>query len=239
MARRKEKLEETGTIIQKHSPDCKTTVCGGVDISDWKAVSKLFTDLNSSPDVVVSNAAVTLAQSDIATSDPELVAQEIDINVKGPYFIARAYAEAAKKSDKDGCLINVSSESSWRFIPKCSTYAMTKVSTNILTEHLQQEQATSGGRIRSVAMHPGGVITELGGMSSPDADFPDWIKKLLIDKPPLPGGTAVYLSTDRARYLMGRYVPAVADMEELEKLKDKIVEEDLFKERVLGWKGSL
>jgi hypothetical protein len=87
-------------------------------------------------------------------------------------------------------------------------------------------------------MHPGGVITELGGMSGEADAYPDWIKKLLIDKPPLPGGTAVYVSTDRARFLMGRYVPATCDMEELEKLKDRIVKEDLLKQRVLGWQGS-
>jgi hypothetical protein len=65
------------------------------------------------------------------------------------------------------------------------------------------------------------------------------VKHLLIDKPELAGGTAVYLTTDRARFLMGRYVPAVTDMEELEKLKDKIVSEDLLKTRVVGWLGSM
>jgi NAD(P)-dependent dehydrogenase (short-subunit alcohol dehydrogenase family) len=63
--------------------------------------------LNPPPDVLVSNAAVTLSKADIRKSDPELVAQEIDINVKGPYLMARAYVDAVNAANRKGCLINV------------------------------------------------------------------------------------------------------------------------------------
>ena len=56
-------------------------------------------------------------------------------------------------------------------------------------------------------MHPGGVLTELASAD----DLPEAIRSILIDTPALPGGTAVYLSTDRARFLMGRFVPATWD----------------------------
>ncbi len=79
-------------------------------------------------------------------------------------------------------------------------------------------------------MHPGGVLTDMGSAG----DLPEYVKKMLIDKPALPGGTAVYLSTERARFLMGRFVPATWDMEQLEKERERIEEEDLLKTRVLG-----
>ena len=82
-------------------------------------------------------------------------------------------------------------------------------------------------------MHPGGVLTELADAD----DLPDAIRKILIDKPALPGGTAVYLSTDRARFLMGRFVPATWDMENLENERDRIEKEDLLKTRVVGMLG--
>lgn len=44
----------------------------------------------------------------------------------------------------------------------------------------------------------------------------------------------MFLSTERASYLSGRYVDARWDLEELEKFKDRIVEEDLLKMAILG-----
>lgn len=82
-------------------------------------------------------------------------------------------------------------------------------------------------------MHPGGVLTELASAD----DLPEAIRRILIDKPALPGGTAVYLSTDRARFLMGRFVPATWDMEELEKKRARIEKEDLLRTRVIGMMG--
>lgn len=60
----------------------------------------------------------------------------------------------------------------------------------------------------SVAMHTGGVLTEM----SSAGDLPEAIRKIMIDKAPLPGGTAVYLSTDRVRYSMGWSVLATWDI---------------------------
>jgi hypothetical protein len=48
----------------------------------------------------------------------------------------------------------------------------------------------------------------------------------------LAAGTAVYLSTPRASFLDGRFVFSNYDMEQLEELKEKIVEEDLLKTKV-------
>ena len=79
-------------------------------------------------------------------------------------------------------------------------------------------------------MHPGGVLTELAKAG----DLPEAMKRMLIDTPALAGGTAVYLSTDRARFLMGRFVPATWDMQELEKEQERVETEDLMKTRVLG-----
>ncbi|KAK5175421.1 uncharacterized protein LTR77_000560 [Saxophila tyrrhenica] len=232
-ARRVEKLEETRSIILESTTECDISIIR-LDIADEVSAKELFAGLDSPPDVVVSNAAVALAQADIAASDPALVAQEIDINVKGPYLIARYYVEAVNAAETTGCLIHVSSESSWKFIPNCSTYGFSKIAGNLMIEYLQREEERGAARVRCVAMHPGGVVTELAGR-----ELPEQIKKLLIDQPALPGGTAVYLSTERARFLSGRYVPATADMEELEKEKGRIVREDLLKTRVVGWFGSL
>ena len=48
----------------------------------------------------------------------------------------------------------------------------------------------------------------------------------------LAGGTAVYLSLERADFLGGRFVVSNWDMEDLEKVKDRVVSEDLLKMRI-------
>ena len=48
----------------------------------------------------------------------------------------------------------------------------------------------------------------------------------------LSGGTCVYLSTPRAKFLAGRYVESNWDMEKLEANKEKVVEEDLLKAKM-------
>ena len=50
----------------------------------------------------------------------------------------------------------------------------------------------------------------------------------------LGAGTALYLSTPKAAWLSGHYVDARWDMEELERHRSKIEEEDLLKSVVLG-----
>ena len=230
VARRKEPLEETGKIITVSAPSCKVSVFAGVDIADFDSVKKMFDALKEPPDVLVSNAAVSMATATVAESDPLTWFREIDINIKGAYTVAHLYVNAAQAANKEGCLINVSSNASWRYIPGRSSYATSKVSMNSLSEYIHREEEASGGRVRCVAMHPGGVLTDLASAG----DLPEAIKRILIDTPALPGGVAVYLSTDRARFLMGRFVVATWDMEQLENERERIEKEDLLKTRVVG-----
>lgn len=232
VARRTEPLEQTKIRINELAPSCKVFVFGGVDISDQHAVKTMFDALQSPPDVLVSNAAVSLETATVMDSDPAKVCTEIDINFKGMYLMAHYYMNAVNTAGKQGCLINVSSNASWRFIPGRASYATTKAATNLISEYIHREEEANGGGVRCVAMHPGGVITELSH------DLPEDIRRVLIDTPALPGGTAVYLSTDRARFLMGRFVQATCDMEEMEKLKERVEQGDLLKTRVLGVKGQ-
>ncbi|KAK5676397.1 hypothetical protein LTS10_011210 [Elasticomyces elasticus] len=232
-ARRTEKLEATKAGIADLAPDCKVIVVG-TDVANRQSVEKLFESLDHVPDVIVSNAAASRDEP-IIDSNPDVWWNQVDVNIRGPYLIARSYLRAARAAGKKGGrIINVSSNGAWRVFPGLSAYSASKSGLDTFTEHLDVECVKDGSGMRSVAMHPGGVVTEMA--SAPHV--PDAIRKLLIDKPALAGSTAVYLSTERADFLMGRFVNATWDMEALEGVKERVLEEDLLRTRVIGLVGG-
>ena len=113
-------------------------------MSNYDSVKRMFDALPKPPDVVVSNAAVSMATATVLESDPSTWFKEIDINIKGAYTVAKIYLDAVQAAGKEGCLINVSSNASWRYIPGKSSYTMSKVAMNALSEYIHRE----GGPVR-------------------------------------------------------------------------------------------
>ncbi|KAI7166247.1 hypothetical protein D0869_14216 [Hortaea werneckii] len=207
------------------------------------------------PDLLVSNAGTSGATETIADSEPKMWWRDMEVNLKGTYLVARGYIRALREyygSEKvaegeegtrgkaEGRIINVSSNASWRYVPGRSSYAASKLAINSLTEYLDGEEGggvvdstTSPSHnkviVRSVALHPGGVDTDLA------ATLPEDVRKrILIDKPELAAGTCVYLSLPRADFLMRRFVNCTWDMEELEKHRERVKSQDLLKSKVVG-----
>ena len=67
-----------------------------------------------------------------------------------------------------------------------------------------------------------------------------WFEKIksFICTAELAGAVAVYLTTERAKYLNGRYASVNWDIEELEARKDEIVSKGLLKEGLKGVFGA-
>ncbi|KAI7145822.1 hypothetical protein KC352_g29083 [Hortaea werneckii] len=212
------------------------------------------------PDILVSNAGTSCATENIADSDPDMWWRDIEVNLKGTYLVAKRYIRAFREyygstnvaegqggtqSKVEGRIIKVSSNASWRYVPGRSSYAASKLAINSLTEYLDGEEgggtvgSTTGHSrnkvtIRSVALHPGGVNTDLA------ATLPETVRKrILIDKPELAAGTCVYLSLPRADFLMGWFVNCTWDMEELEKHRETVESQDLLKSKVVGMFDTL
>ncbi|RMY51662.1 hypothetical protein D0863_14510 [Hortaea werneckii] len=208
------------------------------------------------PDILVSNAGTSGATEKIADSDPKMWWRDLEVNLKGTYLVARRYIRALREyygsttaadgqGELEGRIINVSSNASWRYVPGRSSYAASKLAINSLTEYLDGEEgsgvvdSTTGHSknkviVRSVALHPGGVDTDLA------ATLPEDVRKrILIDKPELAAGTCVYLSLPRADFLMGRFVNCTWDMEELETHRERVERQDLLKSKVVGMFDTL
>lgn len=238
-ARRQQPLEEAKAAIQElmnsegNENATQVVAKGGVDISSESSVEALFASLENEgvaiPDVLVQNAGISKQTEPVVEANTARWCMIIDTNAKGTFLICQAYLKALERAGKRTArIINLSSNASWRWVNGRSSYAVSKVAINTLSEYIDNEGTQDGRDIRCVALHPGGVLT-----SNADT-VPETIRRILIDPKELPGCTAVYLSTSRAEFLMGRFVSATWDMEGLEKLKDRIVREDLMRTKVVG-----
>jgi NAD(P)-dependent dehydrogenase (short-subunit alcohol dehydrogenase family) len=166
------------------------------------------------------------AQSNIADSDPDEWWRTWQVNTFGAYLIVRATVPLLlKKNDGLKTILNVSSIGAHMVNPGLSAYQPTKFALIRFSEFINAEYGEQG--ILSLAVHPGGVPTELSsGLPAAVA------KQVLIDQPALAADTFVWLTAERRDWLASRYISSTWDMEELVGMKDKIVKKDLLKIRL-------
>lgn len=215
-------LEDARTSVRAAAPNCAVTSVEA-DVTDPASVQRLFDNLSRTPDVLVNNAGVSLSQDSIVNSDIEKWWADWEINVKGLYLCTRAYLRAL--AGKPGLILNVSSSVSDMVSPNLSSYATTKMAVNRFTEATHLESAKHG--VRCIAFHPGGIAETGMGQTAPPQ-----FRSRLYDTVDLAGGTALYLSTEPASFLSGRFVFSNWDMEQVEKLRGEIESNDLLKSRI-------
>ncbi|KAI0397991.1 hypothetical protein F5Y17DRAFT_413078 [Xylariaceae sp. FL0594] len=175
-------------------------------------------------DVLISNAGYLEDFQPIADSDPSEWWRTWEVNVKGPYLCARYFIPALLRS-QTRTLVNVTSGGAHVLFPGASGYQTTKFALCRFTEFVDKEYRGPG--LVAIAIHPGGVKTELA-MNLP----PDW-QHVLTDTPELAADTLVWLCRERREWLSGRFASVNWDMEELERKKEDILRRNLFKFRAL------
>ena len=94
-----------------------------------------------------------------------------------------------------------------------------------LTGYVAAEQQN----VTAVSLHPGIVPTHMNVES---------FRKFALDSPHLAGATAVWLCSEQARWLTGRFVNTNWDMEDLLDRKDEVLKEDLLKIDLKGRFGK-
>lgn len=114
--------------------------------------------------------------------------------------------------DKAATIVNITTGAAVDVAPGMSGYAISKLAI----AHLQQFVAAEHPNVVAVAASPGGVLS--------DMTF-DWFKRFAGDSLRLIGGFAVWLATDKAKFMNGRYAAANWSVDELLERKDEIVNE--------------
>jgi NAD(P)-dependent dehydrogenase (short-subunit alcohol dehydrogenase family) len=122
-----------------------------------------------------------------------------------------------------GCIINIASRSGTVDVPMALGYNTSKAALIRATHTLQREMEVDGldPAIHMYALHPGGVLTEMGGSASaPDVKekYGDHTKdeaafrSLFKDPPLLCGQTCAFLASGNGKALRGLYLDCRQDL---------------------------
>lgn len=131
-----------------------------------EAAIKQAEQANGPVDILINNAGVWLSEP-LATSDPKVIQNVIDVNVLGAIYGARAVLPSMQ-SRKNGRIINVISQAGLRFSPERTVYHASKWAVTGFTKALQQE--VRGDHISVVGFYPGAMNTNFFAKAGDDKD---------------------------------------------------------------------
>ncbi|KAJ5899666.1 hypothetical protein N7495_004410 [Penicillium taxi] len=227
IGRRSQLLEENKTQILAISSKIKVLTLVA-DISSEDDVSRAFKTIKTtvgSPDVLVSNAAYFAGASPMLEESMEQFVSAVDINIKGSFFVLRAFMSVASSSPT---IINITSAIAHMpsaFFPGFSAYASTKIASLRIFDYAQSENPD----LHVVHIHPGQVMTSMSKKLG---------REISIDTVDLPADFSVWAASPEAKFLKGKVVWANWDVDELKARAEEIASSSLFTVAIEGWPFS-
>jgi NAD(P)-dependent dehydrogenase (short-subunit alcohol dehydrogenase family) len=233
-ARSEKGLEKTISKIREANQEtrCAFRVCDVTEADQVKAVIEDCVTQFGSLDAADANTGYLDKWSKIGESDISSWWKSWEVNLKGTYYVVRYtipyLIESARnysaRGSTGGHLILISSVGAQLLTPGASDYQTSKHAINRLCEFIDIDHAEEG--IKCFAIHPGGVPTNLA------KHMPEAIHSSLVDRPELAAGFIVWLCSGKADWAKGRYLSSNWDINELLKMKDRIIRDDLLVNRL-------
>lgn len=155
-------------------------------------------------DILVNNAGIQRHSAflDAGEADYDLV---LNVNLRGPFFIAQAFARHLRDSGRGGRIINNSSVHEELPFPNFTGYCASKGGLKMLMRNLAIELAPMGITVNNVA--PGAIETPINQslMNQPEklASLLGNIPAGRLGKPRDVAGAVAFLASDEADYITG------------------------------------
>jgi NAD(P)-dependent dehydrogenase (short-subunit alcohol dehydrogenase family) len=146
-----------------------------------------------------------------------------ETNTRGTFLITQRFLKLLGK-ERSGWIVTVTTAAAIMVFPGMSAYSLSKLASL----QMQAFVATENPNVTAVALHPGIVMTEMTG---------DFFKPFAKDTPGLVGGLGVWLSTEKAAFLSGKYVEANWSVDDLVARKDEIASQGKLKIDLVGELG--
>ncbi len=160
-----EPLQQTARQITTAGGQCLALPC---DVGDPASVAEFAADVKKRfgrVDVLINNAGVGAFSTELHQLEPGEWQRVMDINLRGPYLMIRAFAPLMI-AQKGGHIVNISSLAGKNALPKGAVYAASKWGLNGLTYSVAEELRPHGIRVSVVC--PGSVDTDLSPHTGKD-----------------------------------------------------------------------
>lgn len=147
-------------VVQTIRASGGTALAVQADVADAADVSRLVqttVDAFGAIDILVNNAGIS-GGGQIHEHDLEEWDRIMAINLRGPFLLARAVLPLMRRQ-RQGHIINISSESGLEYYPGDGAYGVSKHALNALGEYIQRENQELDIRVNTIC--PGMVVTEM------------------------------------------------------------------------------
>lgn len=124
-------------------------------------------DLLGGVDIFVNNAGISLHEGNFKNVTIEGFDRQFNTNLKGPYFLSKAYCEKKLKNKETGNLLFISSNTSAKCVD--IPYGLTKVAINSLVGALSRRVYNQGIRVNAIC--PGVVPTDMTKDFTTEGDY--------------------------------------------------------------------
>ena len=203
-ARRKEKLEETKSILNNKSQNVEVF---SLDVTNEDSIKNCLTEINkqfSSIDILVNNAGMTVVGT-LDNNEQDEWDNVINTNLRGPWALSKFWLKSIlEKNQKNGVVLNVSSITGEAVQKGNGIYAISKAALSHMTRQMALEWAKYNVRVNAIA--PGYFRTDI------NSDFLDsemsapMIKRIPFRRPGNISelqGPILLLASDAGSYMTG------------------------------------
>jgi 3-oxoacyl-[acyl-carrier protein] reductase len=165
-SRSEAEAKETVQLVERLGTSAALIQCDVSSDKDVRTMIAMISRRFGRLDVLVNNAAATqfISHADLESMTEEIWDRIFAVNVKGPFFCARAAADLLRRHG--GAIVNVSSVAGISGSGSCIAYCASKGALNTLTKSLARTLAPA---IRVNAVCPGPIDTR-------------WLRNVMTDE---------------------------------------------------------
>ncbi|MEV6865105.1 SDR family oxidoreductase [Streptosporangium subroseum] len=205
-ARRKDRLEETKSLVEETGRRCVAVVTDVTRPEDCQALAEAAVAEFGAVDILINNAGVGTAVPALKET-PEQFRQVVEINLYGTYWMAQACARVMRPGSS---IINVGSVlgETTAGLPQAA-YSASKAGVLGLTRDLAQQWTGRRG-IRVNCVEPGFFASEMTEEYAEGYLARQLENRVLMKRPGDPAelvAVAIFLASDAASYVTGAVIP--------------------------------